>query len=64
MPTVLALTVGAIGLPALASMMAPPSISILAPRAGTTVRGSTIPLRVVIHNYRLAQLSPRVYEYR
>ena len=51
--TAFARTVGAIGLLALASMMAPPSISIVAPAAGATVRGSSIPLRVAIHNYRL-----------
>ncbi len=51
--TALVVAVGAIGVPAVASMMAPPSIAILAPATGSTVRGSTIPLRVAIHNYRL-----------
>ena len=41
------------GLPALASMMAAPSIAILSPAAGATVRGSSIPLRVAVRNYRL-----------
>lgn len=40
-------------LPAIAAMMAPPSISIVAPEPGATIRGSSIPLKVSIQNFNL-----------
>src|SRR5487761_2599802 len=47
-----AVIVGA-SVPAIAAMMAPPSIAITSPAMGATVRGSTIPVRVAIHNFHL-----------
>ena len=39
--------------PAIAAMMAPPSISVVSPLSGATVRGRTIPVTVAIHNFDL-----------
>lgn len=40
-------------LPAIAAMMAPPSISVLSPASGATIRGNTIPVTVAIRNFKL-----------
>ncbi len=37
--------------PAIAAMMAPPSITITSPAAGTTVRGSSIHVTAAVHNF-------------
>lgn len=37
--------------PAIAAMMAPPSIDIASPAPGSTVRGSNIPVSVAVHNF-------------
>ncbi|MFN2527299.1 MAG: hypothetical protein ABR584_01110 [Candidatus Baltobacteraceae bacterium] len=42
-----------LSLPAIAAMMAPPSISILNPQAGATIRGTLIPLQVSIQHFNL-----------
>ncbi len=43
----------AFSLPAMAVLMAPPAISIVAPTAGATVRGGSIPVSVSINNFNL-----------
>ena len=40
-------------IPAIAAMMAPPSISVISPAPGATVRGNAIPVQVAIHNFQL-----------
>lgn len=42
-----------LSLPAIAAMMAPPSISIVTPEAGAAIHGSSIPLKVSIQNFNL-----------
>ncbi|MGH7708286.1 MAG: hypothetical protein ACREM6_10230 [Vulcanimicrobiaceae bacterium] len=43
----------ALSFPALAAMMAPPSISVVSPAAGATVSGANIPVTVGVHNFAL-----------
>lgn len=45
--------IAAASIPAVGAMTAPPSISVVSPAAGATVRGSAIPLTVAIHNFDL-----------
>lgn len=51
--TAAAIAAGAILLsaPAIAAMMAPPSITITSPASGATVRGSSIPVSVAVHSF-------------
>lgn len=51
--TIVAIILLLAGIPAIAAMMKPPSISIVSPAPGATVRGAAIPLSVAISNFRL-----------
>ncbi len=47
------LAIGLLGVPAIAAMMAPPSVSIVSPAMGATVTGASIPVRLAVKNFKL-----------
>ena len=48
-----AAAVGLLGVPAVAAMMAPPSIAIVSPAMGTTITGANVPVTVSVKNFNL-----------
>ncbi len=48
-----AVTIGLLGAPAIAAMMAPPSISIASPAMGATITGADIPVTVTVKNFAI-----------